>query len=163
VLELSRDVTVQPVLLPLPTETDHWEEGQLVATFGWGCEAETAAEVSCERIGNSPLKSALLSVQAHSECPGQAGPTLHATSMCMQSENATTVSCQGDSGGPWAVWGPDGRPRLIGVTSWGPGCAPGAQDMPAFVPSIVNAARWVAPGWYSCAASTTSCEHEPPG
>ena len=42
-------------------------------------------------------------------------------------ENGVVGACQGDSGGPLTVEGEDGYSVLIGVASWGGGCARGGN------------------------------------
>ncbi len=51
-------------------------------------------------------------------------------------------SCQGDSGGPLVLNAQDGQPYLIGVVSWGQGCA--RAGYPGIYSKVNTVAAWVA-------------------
>jgi trypsin len=59
--------------------------------------------------------------------------------LCAGTVDFLTDACQGDSGGPLAVFN-DGRWELIGVTSWGNGCA---WDSPGVYTAIKWANDWI--------------------
>lgn len=49
-------------------------------------------------------------------------------------------SCQGDSGGPLTAW-PGGKPVLVGIVSWGEGCA--RADKYGVYTRIANYEQWI--------------------
>ena len=154
VLELTADVDYTPIALPTPDRTDLWTVGQGVATLGWGCEAgfPPGPEKCSERTGTSPLKGALLDVQAVDLCTSYF--TGAATSiLCMKAEDDGAGICQGDSGGPWAVY-EDGKPFLVGITSFNAllgECATNLPQAAAKVGLVTSQDAWVTEGiWFPC-------------
>jgi secreted trypsin-like serine protease len=91
--------------------------GSTACVTGWGATAEGAA-------GSLELLGAEVPVVSNDVCnqPQSYNGDITATMMCAGKELGGVDSCQGDSGGPlWATI--QGRQTLVGVVSWGEGCA----------------------------------------
>ena len=67
---------------------------------------------------------------------GNCATQVGASSLCASSPGTTTDSCQGDSGGPLFLDG-----RLVGVTSWGYGCAD--PKYPGVYAEIAHHTAWI--------------------
>ncbi|MDX6690488.1 MAG: hypothetical protein QOG15_1945 [Solirubrobacteraceae bacterium] len=107
--------TIQPLRLISASETALWSPGTLAAIIGWG----TTCSASCGVT--TTLKEAGVPITSDSACASDYGSDFIAATMVCAG-NGITDTCQGDSGGPIMV------PRvdvwvLVGVTSWGNGCA----------------------------------------
>lgn len=105
-------------VLPLATEADQdvVRPGTAARVFGWG---DTTGRGDLSGI----LRAAPVTVLRDGVCeqayPGSAEGTYDAGSMlCAGEIEGGRDACQGDSGGPLVAGG-----RLVGVVSWGSGCA----------------------------------------
>lgn len=103
-----------------PDETAFWDTNSPTMVSGWGATSFGGA-------GSDTLKAATTPVVSDSDCsdPLAYGAEFSSASMlCAGILAGGTDSCQGDSGGP--LVGPSttaGQVRLVGVVSWGDGCA----------------------------------------
>lgn len=115
VLTLTEPVTtIAPVALPA-ADAGPDAAGQLAVVAGWGTTREGGR--ATER-----MREATLNVVGLEQCKkelGRSGRSLGSPHLCAFAQGKDT--CQGDSGGPIFVASDD--PVLIGVTSWGIGCA----------------------------------------
>jgi secreted trypsin-like serine protease len=96
----------------LATDGTPYQAGTEATVLGWGRLAENGERSNVLRAGVVPVVS-------DSACRSVYPDTYTATSMvCAGYSQGGVDACQGDSGGPLVVDG-----TLIGVVSWGVGCA----------------------------------------
>jgi trypsin len=111
-----------------------WGPGDPVEISGWGCTSEPISFI-CST--SDTLRAATVNVVSDGTCSADYGPDFDATTMvCAAASGKDT--CNGDSGGPLQAPIGGGLYRLVGITSWGDGCA-----------------RPNAPGVYTRVADTT--------
>lgn len=97
--------------------SDNQNISPMVAVAGWGTTSESGGVSSMLRKVSVPLASSALCSKGYPKqitdrmiCAGYA-------------EGGGKDSCQGDSGGPLFIKENNGERRLVGVVSWGEGCA----------------------------------------
>jgi len=115
ILKLSRDVefneNVVPACLPSSTSTKYF--GKRATVSGWGATSEGGKS-------SAYLKKTTVTVVQDNDKTCQRYRIDGNIKMCAYQQG--TDSCQGDSGGP-LVTSEDGRNTVIGVVSYGKGCA----------------------------------------
>jgi secreted trypsin-like serine protease len=111
VLTLSEPLPQATVPLVDQGDTASYAEGGEATVLGWGRTAEGAAPSPTLRQVGVPIRS-------DAEC-ARAVPDFRADGMvCAGHPQGGKDACEGDSGGPMVV-----RGRLVGVVSYGKGCA----------------------------------------
>ncbi|MFN2496185.1 MAG: trypsin-like serine protease [Pseudonocardiaceae bacterium] len=109
VLFLDRAVPYRPV--PLEADPDAYPAGRPATVLGWGYTSEGGP--------SSPvLRSAEVALVADSDCAATFRQFDPKAMVCADAPRGETDACYGDSGGPMIADG-----RLIGIISWGSGCA----------------------------------------
>jgi trypsin len=129
VLFLDRAVSYGTV--PLETDQDAYVPGLPGTILGWGYTSESGP--------SSPvLRSAAVSLVADSDCAATFQEFDPETMVCASAPDGRMDACYGDSGGPLIADG-----RLIGIISWGSGCArqgtPGVYTRVAFYAAAIDA------------------------
>jgi len=133
ILTLKEPVTfstaVRPICLPSDTSKDY--AGQVATVSGWG---------TLSSGGNQPtvLMEVDVTVTTNTFCKGVYGSGISDINICAM--DAGKDSCQGDSGGPLFIQ-ENGRYALIGVVSYGYGCA--SPNIPGVYARITARKDWV--------------------
>jgi len=123
------------------------KEGQLVTVAGWGALSSggrappVANEVTVEYITNAKCQQNGGQAGTANQYQGMISPQM----ICAGQANGAPGkdSCQGDSGGPLTTSCViNGKPRaiLVGVVSWGFGCA--LQNLPGVYARVHNFIQW---------------------
>jgi secreted trypsin-like serine protease len=117
-LRLDRAAPYQPLRVIDASETTIWAPGTIARIVGWGATAEGGPPVDL-------LQEADVRIVGDATCQSAYelnAPTMDpATMVCAADPGRDT--CQGDSGGPLMVRDSLGAWALVGITSWGLGCA----------------------------------------
>jgi transmembrane serine protease 11D len=120
-LRLSRSVATGGTAATRPVElasaTTQVSDGAAALVTGWGAVSEGSP-------GSLDLLGVEIPVVSNAVCnrPESYNGDITANMMCAGRETGGVDSCQGDSGGPLTAM-LDGRRLLVGVVSWGEGCA----------------------------------------
>ena len=140
---------IQPVALPLALDGDVIPALDTdILVSGWG-------EQQAYRAGKYPtelLKTtlAVLAAPLSRECGSYANSAWnYRYEICVGVAEGGRDTCQGDSGGPYVSLGLDSdgngstEPTLVGVTSWGDGCAD--EGFPGFATRVTSYVDWMIP------------------
>ncbi|XP_045615427.1 venom protease [Procambarus clarkii] len=119
VIELDIPVTITKYVRPvcLPTTTNKTYEGILATVPGWGRQSESGDPSEVVREVKVPIMT-------NEECKKKKYKPHEITDnmMCAGYDEGKIDACQGDSGGP-LLYNNGKNIDLIGVVSWGQGCA----------------------------------------
>jgi trypsin len=111
-----------PIQIASAEETALWDPGSIEEVTGWGATATNGPGSG----GSDTLQAAEVPIVSDSSC----GSVLvygsdfdEETMVCAGYPEGGVDTCFGDSGGPMQAPVGDGTYRLVGITSWGDGCA----------------------------------------
>ncbi|XP_069683015.1 trypsin-1-like isoform X1 [Periplaneta americana] len=105
-------VTVKPVSLPAQGENP--PDGAIATVIGWGKMSESGPTSDILQKVDIPIINQKLCADLYN----QTGLPIYDVHICAGLLQGGKDSCQGDSGGPLFVDG-----TLVGIVSWGEGCA----------------------------------------
>ncbi|XP_078662748.1 transmembrane protease serine 3-like [Branchiostoma floridae x Branchiostoma belcheri] len=136
----------------LPDAQERFDQSSLCFTTGWG--------VTEEGRMSEVLQEARVPIIDNGVCNG---PTSYAggitdVMLCAGYLAGGVDACQGDSGGPLVCQNSQGRWSLVGVTSWGYGCA--SENYPGVYARVQSFLPWIAD---KMAANRDSVEPEGSG
>ncbi|GAA3020222.1 serine protease [Kitasatospora albolonga] len=136
VLTLAEDQGDRPVIeLVGQGEADPYAPGTRATVFGWGDTQGNGSYSRTLRSVDVPIVSDQVCGDAYRQ--GRDGSYDPRVMVCAGEQKGGKDACQGDSGGPLVVQG-----RLVGLVSWGTGCAdaryPGVYTRVAAVSDAVH-------------------------
>ena len=117
-LQFGGPAELRPVCLPETDRADY--SGQTGLVTGWGVTQEGGAQLA------PGLREVNVTVMSGQDCRDLTDYPAHSITpamLCAGEPGGGRDSCQGDSGGPLTTQDQDGNLRIIGVVSWGRGCA----------------------------------------
>ncbi|KAI4499081.1 hypothetical protein M0802_005947 [Mischocyttarus mexicanus] len=121
---------VQPICLP---DKDVDYSGKTAKVTGWGT-------FSVNGITSKYLRETNLTVLSLNSCKNTSiGNYLSNSVMCAYKDY--TDACQGDSGGPIFIEKTNSKYEIIGIVSWGLGCA--NKDVPGIYVKITDYLNWI--------------------
>jgi secreted trypsin-like serine protease len=130
---------------PDETAAGVWAPGVFAEVSGWGSTSQDnpndGVPASTTYTPSDTLRAASVPIIADSTCgsSGVYGSAFQAATMvCAGYLGGGIDTCYGDSGGPLQVGLADGAYRLVGITSWGAGCA--YQNAPGVYTRVAEAA-----------------------
>ncbi|MFN8444700.1 MAG: serine protease [Caldilineaceae bacterium] len=93
-----------------------WQPGQEAVVIGWGFTSEA---------GGTPavLQEVTVPIAEQTECNSVFGNAITANMLCAGPVAGSKDACRGDSGGPLMVADEAGIYHVVGLVSWGNGCA----------------------------------------
>ncbi len=122
ILTLSRPSVHAPTPVAGAGERSIWNPGVLATIAGWGDTTGNSDFSDTLQKAQVPITTDAYCADAYGENDGLTGGFDAETMVCAGYPEGGVDTCQGDSGGPLFADGSGGR-RVVGVTSWGNGCA----------------------------------------
>ena len=133
--ELKWTATVRPACLPQDPSDDF--VGAEAVVSGWGALAPHPNSAHIRQPQH--LQDITVTVLSNDKCGEY--PKNEITDKMMCAHRIGKDSCQGDSGGPLVTKQQNGRYTLIGVVSWGYGCA--LPDYPGVYARVSTVLDWI--------------------
>ncbi|XP_028274581.1 transmembrane protease serine 4a isoform X2 [Parambassis ranga] len=136
-MRLSSPITVGETRKPtcLPPKAFGLEDGASMVVTGWGYLEENGNVSPSLQKGNIPLIS-----QSVCSSPTIYGSMITQRMLCAGFMEGKVDACQGDSGGP-LVHFTSSRWNLVGVVSWGVGCA--RERRPGVYSNVEEMLNWI--------------------
>jgi len=121
ILTLEHASSHAPTPVAAAGERSIWEPGDLETIAGWGVTEENGDLPDTLQKAQVPITTDDYCKSRYTEDDGwDFDPE---TMVCAGYPQGGVDTCQGDSGGPLFAAASDGTRRVVGVTSWGNGCA----------------------------------------
>ncbi|CAL4220019.1 unnamed protein product, partial [Meganyctiphanes norvegica] len=125
---------VEPASLPTSDYDNEDYVNDIVLISGWG------TIIPGNTAKPNTLQAAEVQIFSEDACKKSYGRRFSDNMICAGVETYTKDSCQGDSGGP-LVLQEESTNTLLGITSWGSGCA--QQGYPGVYTKVSNYISWI--------------------
>lgn len=148
------DISVYiPACLP---DTNEDFTGQMSLLTGWGATSEGGSVADIlQELDNLPIVSDASCSSSIGSIPGYSG-SVTSDMLCAGGE-AGKDGCQGDSGGPLVVEdSATSQDTLVGVVSWGIGCA--RDGLPGLYAEVSKFIPWMESTWSSNGGKGDICD-----
>jgi trypsin len=134
ILRLASPVTFTNEVSPacLPADLSNTFAGVLATVTGWGTLSSGGSQPTV-------LQEVDVTVTTNTACENAYGSSMITANMICAADSGKD-SCQGDSGGPM-IAPENGRQALIGVVSWGYGCA--MEAYPGVYARVTEKMSWI--------------------
>lgn len=149
-LDFAAYPNIRPACLPLAGSSETYTDWMATVT-GWGTLASDGDT-------SNKLREVDVKVISNSACKSAYGSSITSRMLCASAAGGKggKDACQGDSGGPLiSSQTPGENYELIGVVSWGAGCAD--KDFPGVYARVTKELSWIttttASGWNTCPRS----------
>nr|XP_027218109.1 trypsin-1-like [Penaeus vannamei] len=129
-IQFPSDNKIAPVCLP--TAGEMYDSVDATIT-GWGAQQEGGST-------SGTLFEVTVPTMTNTECNTKYGGSITDNMICAGIPEGGKDSCQGDSGGPMVVE-ENGKWKLVGVVSWGYGCA--RPDRPGVYARVTQYLQWI--------------------
>jgi len=136
----SVDPQIRPICLPTASNPSQYENVPAIVS-GWGTTSSGGSQPNA-------LRDTTVQTQSNAQCNNAYGGAITDAMICAAASGRD--SCQGDSGGP-LVRNVGGFFRLIGVVSWGSGCAD--PNFPGVYARVTDEINWIT----STSSSGSTC------
>lgn len=109
---------------------------RLSIVAGWG---RTSEKLPPSQI----LREVIVPIWSQEQCTnaGYGKKRITENMMCAGYHDGKKDACQGDSGGPMHMEGATGSMEIVGLVSWGRGCA--RPNLPGIYTRVVNYLDWI--------------------
>lgn len=158
ILTLSQASAHAPTQVAGAAERSIWNPGVLATIAGWGVTEEDGDLPDTLQKARVPITTDEYCESAYSDDEGwDFDPE---TMVCAGYPEGGVDTCQGDSGGPLFATAAGGSRRVVGVTSWGNGCA--QEGYPGVYARVADTKlrEWVASETSAGVATGTSAKQK---
>ncbi|MGZ3744871.1 MAG: S1 family serine peptidase [Pseudobdellovibrionaceae bacterium] len=134
-IELSQDSRFPPVELNTTEINIPNDYSEMATVAGWGSTQENSPDLPTR------LQKVDVPLVTRNSCNKSYNGAITDRMLCAGFPNGGKDSCQGDSGGPLVMTGSQNQRYLIGVVSWGNGCA--RPNEPGVYSKVNKAVPWI--------------------
>jgi len=131
---VSLGIRANAACLPTPSWGQNFLAGKTMKVSGWGRTSQEGGSPSVLHSVNVPGLT-------NSQCNRLYDNSITSQMLCAGYVSGEIDSCQGDSGGPLTYRDNKGRTTVVGVVSWGIGCA--QKGRPGVYSRVTSVLRWI--------------------